>query len=283
MEAAIQVFIGGVFTGAVYAVAAVGLTLIFRVGRVVNLAHGSFFALGAYIAYQVTFLGLPALLGAAPAAAMGLLLGSAVDRTVVRPLRRETLTVATVLLGLAILAEEGVALVWGISPHSVPLRLPTLLVGRIVLGVEQATAAGIAALCLGAVGLYLRTKPGLGMRAAVADPDIAAMAGIDVERLQTATFGVACAMAATAGALLSPQLTLSPAMGRAPLILSLAMAAAGGPDRLWGTLVASFVVGLASTVVAFYLDPAWSYLLALFVLMSAVIWRADGGLSRIRS
>ena len=282
MEAALQVFVGGVLAGAVYAVAAVGVTLIFRGGRVVNLAHGSFFALGAYIAYQGTFLGLPALLAAAPAAAAGLLVGSAVDRTVVRPLRREPLTVAIVLLGLAILAEEGFALVWGTSPRSVPLRLPTLLVGRIVVSVEQVAAAGTAALCLGAVGLGLRTKPGLAFRAAAQDAEIAAVAGVDVARLQTATFGVACAMAATAGALLAPQLILSPAMGRAPLVLSLAMASAGGPDRLWGTLVASFVVGLASTIVAFYLDPAWSYLLALFVLMGAIIWRDDGGLSRMR-
>ena len=70
-----------------------------------------------------------------------------------------------------------------------------------------------------------------------------------IHRYLTSCSAVACAMAATAGALLSPQLTLSPAMGRAPLILSLAMAAAGGPDRLWGTLVASFVVDREDVVV----------------------------------
>jgi branched-chain amino acid transport system permease protein len=280
--AALQVCVDGVFTGAVYAVAAVGLTLILSVGRVVNLAHGGFFALGAYIAYEVTFLGLPALLGAAPAALAGLLLGSAVDRAVVRPLHREALSVAIVLLGLAILAEGGFALVWGTSSHSVPHRLPTLIVGGVVVGVEQTAAAAIAALCLGAVGLYLRTRPGLAMRAAGADAEITAVAGVDVERLRTATFGVACAMAATAGALLSPQLTLSPTMGRAPLVLSLAMAAAGGPDRLWATIAASFGVGLASTIATFYLDPAWSYILALVILMAALIWRADGMLGGMR-
>jgi branched-chain amino acid transport system permease protein len=187
-----------------------------------------------------------------------------------------------ILLGIAILAEEGFALVWGPSSHSVPHRLPTLLVGGIVVGVEQTAGAAIAALCLGAVGLYLRTKPGLAMRAAGADAEITAVAGVDVERLQTATFGVACAMAATAGALLSPQLILSSTMGRAPLVLSLAIAAAGGPDRLRGTIVASFGVGLASTIAAFYLDAAWSYLLALVVLMAALVWRADGMLGRTR-
>jgi len=282
VEAALQVFVTGMFTGAEYALVAVGMTLIFGVGRVLNLAHGSFVALGAYIAYQMTLLGPPAMLGAAPAAAAGLLLGSAVDRIVVRPLRREPLTAATVLLGLAILAEEGFALIWGTSTHAVPLRLPTLLIGRLVLGVERMASAAAAAIALGAVGLYLRTKPGLALRAAVADIEIAAAAGIDVERLQTATFGVACGMAATAGALLSPLLFLSPAMGRVPLVLSLSMAAAGGPDRIWGTVVSSFGIALASTIIGFYLSPEWSYVFAVLVLIGAVLWRADGVLGRMR-
>lgn len=282
MEAALQVLVSGVLTGVVYALAAVGLTLIFGIGRVVNLAHGSFVALGAYIAYQVTALGPPAILGAAPAAAAGLLLGVLVDRTVVRPIRGEALTAATVLLGLGILAEAGFALIWGTSSHSVPLRLPTLLVGRIVLGVEKMAAAAAAAIALGAVGLYLRTKPGLALRAAAVDAEITALAGVDIGRLQTATFGVACAMAATAGALLSPLLIISPAMGRVSLMVSLSMAAAGGPDRIWGTLVASLGVGIGSTLVTSYLDPEWSYLLAVLVLIGGVLWRADGVLGRTR-
>jgi len=282
VEAVLQVFVGGVFTAAEYALAAVGMTLIFGVGRVLNLAQGSFVALGAYVAYQVTSFGLPAPLGAVPAGAAGLLLGAAVDRIVVRPLRQEPLAAATVLLGLAILAEQGFAFVWGTSSHSVPLRLPTFLVGRIVVGVEQVAAGAVAAVALGTVALYLWTKPGLALRAAAVDAEIAALGGVDVERIQTATFGAACGMAAAAGALLAPLLTLTPAMGRAPLVLLLAMAAAGGPDRIWGTLVAGFGIGLASTIIGFYLDPAWSYVFALLVLIGAVLWRADMVLGRMR-
>src|SRR2546425_5030207 len=112
MEAVIQVVVSGLLAGTEYALAAVGMTLIFGVGRVVNLAHGGFFALGAYLAYQATLLGFSAFAGAAPAIAAGLLFGAVTERVLVRPVRGEPLAAAIVLLGLAILAEEGLLLTW---------------------------------------------------------------------------------------------------------------------------------------------------------------------------
>ena len=84
VEIALQVVVSGLLAGVEYAVAAVGMTMIFSVGRVLNLAHGSFFALGAYIAYQSTLLGIPSVGGAAPAAIAGLVIGAAVERVLVR-------------------------------------------------------------------------------------------------------------------------------------------------------------------------------------------------------
>ncbi len=282
METALQVVVSGVLAGAEYALAAVGMTLIFGVGRVLNLAHGSFFALGAYIAYQSAALGLSAVVAALPAVAAGALLGAAVERALVRPLRADPLVAATALLGFAFLAEEGFSLVWGAASHSVPLRLPTFFIGRIVLSVEQSLAVAAVVAALGIMALYLRTRSGLAFRATAANAEIAQLAGVDVRRFQTVTFAVACGMASVAGAFLSPLLTISPTMGRVPLVLSLAMVAAGGPGRVWGTLAASVVVGLASTFVGFYLAPAWSYVLALLLMSTVLILRADGALRRMR-
>jgi branched-chain amino acid transport system permease protein len=278
MEAASQIVASGLLTGVEYALAAVGMTLIFGVGRVLNLAHGGFFALGAYIAYQVALFGFPAFAGAIPAAAAGLVLGGVVERVLVRPVRGEPLAAAVVLLGLGILAEEGFRLVWGASLHSVPLRLPPISVGHIVLSAEQAGAVAIVVLTLGTMALYLRARPGLALRAVAADPEVAALAGIDVGRLHTVVFAAACGMAAAAGALLAPLLTISPTMGRVPMVLSLAMVIVGGPGRIWGTLVASLGVALASNIAAFYGAPAWSYVLALTLVMGTVLWRANGAL-----
>jgi branched-chain amino acid transport system permease protein len=273
MEAAAQVLVTGLLNGADYALAAVGLTLIFGVARVLNLAHGAFFALGAYLAYQVVRWGGDALLIVAPAAAAGLVLGALVERTLVRPMRGQSLTAAVVLLGLAIVAEEAFTLVWCSSSHSVPLRLPLLLFGRIVVGTEQLAGAAIAAVTLAALALFLRTRPGLAVRVVAADPEIASVCGINVARTRTATFGAACAMTAAAGACLSPLSVVSPTMERVPLILSLAMILTGGPGRVERTLAAGLAVGVASTAAAYYLGPAWSYILGLVLVISAGTWQ----------
>lgn len=282
METVLQVFVSGTVTGAAYALAAVGLALILAVGRVLNLAHGAFFALGAYIAYQSTVLGFPAVAGVVPAAAGAILLGAAVERVLVRPLRAEPLVAATVLLGFAILAEEGLSLVWGAASHSVPFRLPAFLIGHIVLSTEQVLSGAASVAALGIVALYLRTKPGLALRTIGADAEIAQLAGIDVGRFQTAAFAVACGMAAAAGAFLSPVLTISPTMGRVPLVLSLAMVATGGAGGIGGTLAAGLGIGLASTFFGFFLAPAWSYILVLVLMAAVLVLRSDGAIGRMR-
>lgn len=273
MEAAAQILTSGILFGAEYALAAVGMTLIFGVSRVLNLAHGVFFALGAYLAYETTRAGLPALAGAVPAAAAGFALGLLVERLFVRPVQDNMLTAAVVLLGLATVAEEGVALLWGTGDHSVPLSLPPLMIHRVVVSAEQIIDAGAAAAVFGALGLFLRSRPGLALRTTAADPEIAALSGINVALVRTLTFGAACGAAAAAGAFLSPLLVLSPAMGRTPLVLSVAMVIVGGPGSVWGTLAASVVVGLASTIVAYYQTAQWSYLMALALTIGMIAWR----------
>jgi branched-chain amino acid transport system permease protein len=273
MESAQQVLVSGVLAGLEYGLAAVGLTLIFGLTRVLNLAHGAFFALGAYLTYQSTALGLPAFVGVVPAAVAGALVGGAVDRTLVRPLRTDAFGASIALLGLAIVAEEGYAAVWGAGSHSVPFRLPTLLIGRIVLSEEQIIAAGVAAVALGSIAVCMSTRPGLAFKAIAADPVIAEVAGVHIGRVETATFSLACAMAATAGSLVSPLLTISPTMGRAPLVLILAMVAIGGPGRFWGTLGGSLLVGFTATVAGFYLAAPWPYVVILALTGVALVWR----------
>jgi branched-chain amino acid transport system permease protein len=177
------------------------------------------------------------------------------------------------LLGLAIAAEEGYAALWGAGSHSVPFRLPTLLIGRIVLSEEQIIGAGMAAVTLCLIAIYMSTRPGLAFKAIAADPVIAEAAGVHIARVETATFSLAGAMAAMAGSLLSPFLTISPTMGRAPLILIVAMVAVGGPGRFWGALGGSLLVGLAATVAGIYLAAPWPYVMTLTLAAAALVWR----------
>jgi branched-chain amino acid transport system permease protein len=277
-----QVLVSGVLAGLEYGLAAVGLTLIFGLTRVLNLAHGAFFALGAYLTYQSTALGLPAFVGVVPAAVAGALVGGAVDRTLVRPLRTDAFRASIALLGLAIVAEEGYAALWGAASHSVPFRLPTLLIGRIVLSEEQIIAAAVAAVALCSTAVWMSTRPGLAFKAIAADREIAELAGVHIDRVETATFSLACAMAAMAGSLVSPFLTISPTMGRAPLVLILAMVAIGGPGRFWGTLGGSLLVGLTATVAGFYLAAPWPSVAILVLTAAALVWRGGWAPGRAR-
>ncbi len=273
MEAVAQILTSGILFGAEYALAAVGMTLIFGVNRVLNLTHGAFFALGAYLAYETTRAGFPALAGAVPATVAGFALGLLVERFFVRPVRDNMLTATVVLLGLGIVAEEAFALLWGTADHSVPLSLPPLMIHRVVASVEQVIDAGAAVVAFGALGFFLRSRLGLALRTTAADPEIAASSGINVAVVRTMTFGAACAAAAAAGAFLSPLFVLNPTMGRPPLVLSLAIMIVGGPGSVWGTLAASLAVGLASTIVAYFQTAAWSYLAALVLIIGMITWR----------
>jgi branched-chain amino acid transport system permease protein len=276
VEAALQITVVGLLSGVQYALAAVGLTLIFATHRVFNMTQGAFFSLGAYAAYEATVLGYPAFAAAAPAAAAAVVFAAAVDRALVRPIQDSPLAATIMLFALAVLAEEGFLLIWGASTHSVPLRLPPLLVGRIVVSVEQIAAAVISAAIIAATALGLRTRLGLALRASAADPEIAAVAGIDVARLRTAAFGAGCAMATLAGTLLSPELIMTPTMGRLPLLFLLATVIAGEPGRIGGVVAASIAFGVLTSAAGFYLSPEWLSTVALCILIALLVWRING-------
>jgi branched-chain amino acid transport system permease protein len=262
-----QILASGLLAGAQYALASIGLALIARVVRVINLSHGVFFAIGAYCAIEVSDRGFSSLVAVAPAAVCGACAGWLVERFLVRPVRGHALSSALILLGLAVAAESAFALVWGLSPKSVTLRLPPLPVAGTWVGAEQIIAGLAAVVLIGCLGLLLRSRLGLALRTVAANPDVAAAAGIDVGRLRTVTFAAACGFAAAAGAMLAPTLTITPTMERAGLALPLAMAVVGAPGGLRGTFLCSLGVGLVTAAFGIILQPAWEFIVALLVII----------------
>jgi len=274
MDAAMQVVASGALAGAHYALAAVGLALALGLGRVLNLAHGTFVAVGAYLAYETTRAGLSALAAAGPAALAGLVLGLLVERVVVRPVRASPVAAAIVLLALSVVAEAALALAWGAATHSVPLRLPAARVGAIVVGTEEGAGAAISLAALGALALVLRSRRGLALRAAAVEPEIAACAGLDLARARAVTFGTACALAAAAGAFLAPRLSASPTVGASPLAITLAAVLLGGRRGLGGVVLAALALGVAVEAVGYTLPSPWTDVLALAVVTVAAARRA---------
>jgi branched-chain amino acid transport system permease protein len=272
MDLAVQLVVSGLLAGAPYALAAWGAAVALETG-VLNLALGAFFTLGAYLALATTGRGFPAFVAAAPAAAAALALGLCIERVFVRPLRPWPVASALVLLGVAVLSEAFFQLVWGAADRSVPLRLPVLQIERVVVvGSELFVTAGATLAAVGLLALARRTRAGLAFAAAAENADIAASAGVHVERLRTWAFAAGCAAAAAAGALASPNTPISPSMGRAALLFSLAAAATGGSGR-GGLLGASLVLGVVTNSSAGYLAPQWAVVVPALVFAGAIALR----------
>lgn len=273
--------LNGIVQGVIYALVAAGLTLIFGMLDVPNFAHGAFYALGAYAAYSVVaatgnFWLAIALVPLAVAA-----LGLAVDALAMRRLARAGHVYQILFtLGLVLIVQEAIVLLWGASPTSV--AVPAALDGGLPLGAlsfpyYRLFLAGAAGLVIAAVWLALaRTKYGAIIRAGIGDPEMVDCVGIDVQRLFTAVFGIGVGLAGLAGALILPLRGGQPGMGNELMATSFAVVVIGGLGSYLGAVVGGVFVGLTQAVMTI-VYPAASEV-AIFAAMALVILIRPQGL-----
>ncbi|MBI5419095.1 MAG: branched-chain amino acid ABC transporter permease [Deltaproteobacteria bacterium] len=277
MNALLQVLLDGLLTGASYSLMAAGLALILGVVKIVNLSHGAFFTLGAYVAYVLHQRGVenPAaavLLAAAVAFAFGVFLG----KSFINPVRSHPFSVAVGTLGAALLFEQVAQLAWGPHPLSIDGgRALVLLPGVTVRAWGLISLAASAAL-LGGLSLLLSSRFGLPLKLIAEDEEVAGSVGMDVAKIRYLTFGAASAVAAVAGVLLAPTGAITPTMGRVPLILSLIVVIASGMERIWTIFLLGVGLGLFSNLCAYLLGPEWSYILLLAAISVLMILRPEG-------
>lgn len=272
-----QALVSGLFQGAIYAVVASGLALILGNLKVVNLAHGSFFALGSYLA-----LTLYAKWGWSPLfawIAVGFVvffIAAGIYTAVVGPLRERPTTVAVATLGLGILMESLFMIIWSPLHHYLPAALPVVRFAGVRINLEEAFIGAIALAILGGLFVFLRTRTGRALRFAAHDAEVAATVGIDVGSLHKLTFGAAGALAAAAGALMAPLVTIHGTMGRMPLVIGLAVVIVGGMGSIQGTLIAGLALGVIGSLVGFFISPALVYILSLAIIVAALALRPAG-------
>lgn len=272
-----QVLLDGLFTGTSFALMAAGLALILGVVKVVNLSHGAFFTLGAYVAYVLDSRGVenPAaavFMAAVIAFAFGVFLG----RSFINPVRSHPFSVAVGSLGFAILFEQAAQMLWGPHPISIDLGDPWVALGGVTLRRWGVASFLLSLGLLGGLAFFLSSPWGLPLKLVAEDEEIAGSVGMDVEKVRYLTFGVASAVAAVAGALLAPAVAISPTMGRVPLILSLIVVIASGMEKVWNIFFLSVGLGLLSNLCAYLLAPQWSYLLLLAVICLLLVLRPAG-------
>jgi branched-chain amino acid transport system permease protein len=273
--------LNGVQYGLLLFLVASGLTLIFGIMGIINLAHGSFYMLGAYLAFSLTrFIPnfwLSIVVGIALAFAVGIILEWLVMRLLYH---RDHLYQVLLTYGLILIFEELRSLVWGDDVHGVPV--PAALAFSIPLTDTlsyQVYRLAMSAICLAiAFGMYWliqRTRLGMMIRAGSVNRDMVQSLGINIGLVYRLVFALGLALAALAGMLAAPISSVYPGMGNQVLIISFVVVVIGGIGSVKGALVAALAIGLADTF-GKVLAPQIAGMVVYLLMAAVLLWRPQG-------
>jgi branched-chain amino acid transport system permease protein len=270
----------GLVLGGYYLLLALGLSLIFSVGGIVNLAHGAFYALGAYLSLEIgERLGFGA--GAALSPVLVGMLGIFFERFLLRRFyAADPILSLLVTFGLAMVAEQAIRMLWGAAP--LPSNMPSGFKGNVVLGDflfsrYRLFLLAVVALLLAGVWLLLnKTAFGRVVRAGVQRPDMVAVLGIRLQPYMTAVVVLGVATAALAGALFGPIAIVHPAMGTEVMTAAFVVVVIGGLGSFWGVVLAALLVGVVRGITIHFLPAAAEA--SMYVLMFLVLLLRPRGL-----
>lgn len=290
--------IEGAVTAAVLALTAVGLSLVFGVMRVVNIAHGEFFMLGAVIAWALAH-GLaahPAVGFAIALVVAPLLVGAlamAADMTILKRVNHDPERTIVATIGLLYIIQQVTLMTYGpdarpvAAPFNTRLAIPWLERGaegwQIIwpwgLGTTSyklaVIGAAVAILCA-VWAVMARTRIGLVMRATQADREMALAFGIPVERVYALVFGLGAGLAALAAVLIVPIQQAHYLMGTDPLLLSFVVVIIGGLGSLPGTVLAAVLIGLSDGIISVFFSPTLAKILATLLVGLVLVFRPQG-------
>jgi branched-chain amino acid transport system permease protein len=281
----LQTLLNGIVIGGTYALMAVGLTLIFGFMRLVNFAHGELYMLGAYFAFTFTvLLGLPFVIGFPLAIAGGMLLGYLLDLVLFRPLRRRdpapfSMMTMLMTIGLVILFQNLALLIWNPVPKRipVPLQMGALRVGGLGFRPAQVIVAVAAMVLIAAAHQFMqRTSTGMAMRATFQDPDVAALMGVNVERMHSLTFSLGAGLAAAGGALLGMVFLITPTMGQPATLKAFTVVILGGLGSFMGAIAGALIVGSVESLTATYGSSSYAEAVAFLLLLAILVFRPQG-------
>lgn len=272
--------VNGLVLGGYYLLIALGLSLIFSVGGVVNLAHGAFYALGAYASLEIARrLGFGAAVALSPVAVA--LLGIAFERFILRRFyTADPILSLLVTFGLALVAEQAIRMIWGAAP--LPASMPQALKGSVILGDflfsrYRLLLLAIVATVLAGIWLLLnKTSFGRVVRAGIQRPDMVAALGIRLQPYMTTVVMLGVGMAALAGALFAPIALVHPAMGAEIITVAFVVVVIGGLGSFWGVVLAALLVGVVRGVTIHFVPAAGEA--SMYVLMFLVLLLRPRGL-----
>ncbi|MEP6666481.1 MAG: branched-chain amino acid ABC transporter permease [Nocardioidaceae bacterium] len=281
----LQATVYGLLQGGLLALVAVGFSLVWGVMNIVNLAHGSFVILGAYIGWEAhAHAGLDPLIGMFVAAAVLFVLGYALQRWLINLVINAPIFITLLLtFGLSLLVVQGMNIVFSANYRSIQTGYASrsLSLGDVRVPLGRLVALGIAVLVTVAlVALVNRTQTGLAIIATGMDRGAARLMGIPARHVYALTFGISAALAAIAGTMVGTIGTFNPAAAGGFTLLSFVIAVLGGLGNMYGALLGGLVIGLVESWAGLYLSGTWMNAMAFLVLVVVLVVRPSGLVGR---
>lgn len=283
----LQLLINGVQVGALYALIAVGFSLIFGSTKVFHFAHGATFTIGAYVFYYlIAVAGMHWTVAVLAATVCAVLFGVIMDRYVYAPIQRHEgsfFTVFVASLGAGIIVQNLIGMIFGRGFVSVTTPLSISI--ELMPGLYVSPLSGIAIVCallfFGGLHMFLmRTNVGMGLRALSENPELVRAYGLSPRRLSTIAFALGSLLVIPAAVLSAASSGLNPAMAHHVMLISLAATIVGGVGSLRGAACAGLLLGMSENLALMYLGPQWSEAVTFIVLFLFILFRPSGFFGR---
>lgn len=286
----VAILTAGLTNGALYALATIGLALVWGSMGMLNMAHGAMLALGGYAAYTtVTTLGLPAPLGLLGAVLAGGCAGAVLYATVVRQLLAQPLAtfetsvlIATVGIGIAL--ENAILKVYGGQPLRQPVSAPGLVpMGQASVPLQDIAIVLVSLALMGALAwLLARTRTGRAIRATAQNREAAQLMGVPTRRVYLQVMVLSGALAGICGVLVSSVTQLSPPLGGDPMLKAFIMCVVAGLGNLPGAVASAFALALVEAFVQFGAGARWGFPVLLLTVIVVLIWKPAGLFGRVQ-
>ena len=285
MDELLQHLVNALILGSTYALLGIGLTLIFGIMRVVNFTHGELYALGAYAVFFLEVsLGVNFFLALVLAVIVGCAVGAAIEFVLLRPLLDADIdTTMLVMIGAWIVMQNTELLYWGGVSKAVMTPFPEepLQIGPVFVSWLRLFVLVVALILIGATyALINRTKLGKAMRATFQDRDTAALMGVNIKGIYTATFAIGSGLAAAAGALLGPVFLVTPTMGDLASLKAFAIVILGGLGNITGATLGGFILAFVEEIGAGYISSGYRDAMGFLIIIIVLLFKPTGLFAR---
>lgn len=285
MDQFLQHLLNALMLGGTYALLGIGLTMIFGIMRVVNFTHGELYTFGAYMVFFFAMtLSANFFLALVFAMVLGVALGAAIEFVLLRPLRGANIdTTMLIMIGAWIALQNSEQLVWSGVAKSVihPFPAEPFVLGPVSVSWIRIFVFCVAILLI--VGTHLlihRTRLGKAMRSTFQDRETAALMGVNINAIHTATFALGSGLAAAAGALLGPVFVLVPSMGDMAALKSFAIVILGGLGSFKGATLGGFMLALVEELGAGYISSGYRDAMGFLIIIVVLIFKPTGLFAR---